>query len=486
MSSKESILGGVLKYSVSTWLNMIIGFLSVIITTRLIQPDVYGSIYLFISASNVLMYVMSVGMDASLIRFYNDPPKDNSINQVIYKSIIVTTLLSVLLGIIGSCLFGDYVSTKVFSICSKLLVGYLFIYAYSLAIFRYLNIAYRMSFRVKQYTIQNIVLNSLSRLLMIFAALFTDGYIYIICLMSLGTFAFLLLYLFVQKDDITPIDLEGRNNFCISLKNYGVFFRYALLGLPISFVADLNTYLTQQIIHTNLTAYSLGIFASSGIFSHILYGIKGGFSTFWSAFVFKNYEKEHERIKMMHNYIVLFSIFLVSIVVMFRDIIYLFIGKEFHDSKHFFSLLLILPILYFVSESTDKGIYLAKKNEIALINFCVLVVTNIALCILFIPKYGLVGAAYSSAFSAIVLYGLNTYMGQKYYKSMTSVKKSVVGTLFVLLILWYPSMTLNIYSIIFFTIVVDTIVVCVFRKEINSVYGYAISYIQKVRKGNDI
>ena len=137
--------------------------------------------------------------------------------------------------------------------------------------------------------------------------------------------------------------------------------------MPIGFVADLNTYLTQQIIHSDLSAASLGIFASSGIFAQILAGVRGGFTTFWSAYVFKNYKTEKDRISEMHGYIALFSIVLVSIVVIFRDVIYLFIGSDFHESKHFFSLLLILPILYFMLESTDKGIYLAKKNEMLLI-----------------------------------------------------------------------------------------------------------------------
>ena len=477
----ESIVSGVLKYSVSTWANMIIGFLSVIISTRIIKPDVYGSLYLFFSAGHILMYVLSIGLDASLIRFYNDPPKGNTVNQILYKSISITTLSFVIIGIISVLLLGNFISNKVFSISSRLLVGYLFIYSYSQAIFRYLNIAYRMSFRVRQYTIQNILLNSLTRLLMIIAAFFTDGFLYITCLISLGLFAVMFLYVVAQREDIRPVNYDNISNYSLSLRYYGEFFRYAVLALPIGFVADLNTYLTQQIIHSDLSAASLGIFASSGIFAQILAGVRGGFTTFWSAYVFKNYKTEKDRISEMHGYIALFSIVLVSIVVIFRDVIYLFIGSDFHESKHFFSLLLILPILYFMLESTDKGIYLAKKNEIALMNFCILVATNIGLCVLFIPKFGLMGAAYASAISAVVYYVIDTIMGQKYYKSISSIPKSIVGTIFVLLILWYPSFTLNITSIIVFTLIIDIVGCLIFRKEIKYAYRYAISYIRNLR-----
>ena len=89
----ESIFAGVLKYSISSLANIFIGFFSVLITTRIIMPDVYGQIVLFTSSSTVLMYVLIFGLDGAYIRFFNEPPANNSSQQLLYKNLVISTTI---------------------------------------------------------------------------------------------------------------------------------------------------------------------------------------------------------------------------------------------------------------------------------------------------------------------------------------------------------------------------------------------------------
>lgn len=55
--------------------------------------------------------------------------------------------------------------------------------------------------------------------------------------------------------------------------------------------------MSQQIIREEIDAHALGIFASVSMFISILTAVQGGFSTYWSAYVYKNYSEEDSKIK---------------------------------------------------------------------------------------------------------------------------------------------------------------------------------------------
>lgn len=481
---KESLIEGIVKYSISTWANLIIGFLSVIVTTRILAPEEYGMVSIFLSAANFLMYIVTFGMDGAYIRFYNEPPAKNTKNQLLYKMILISTFICVILGCACTFFFYKESSMYIFGIESRLLVGMVFIYAFCQAVLRYLNINFRMGFKVKQYNIQNIMISCLSRVLVIAAAAFTDGVTYIICIVSIGTAMVLLVYLFIQKDEVIPYTAPGKSDYSMDLKHYGEFFRFSLFSAPTYFVTYFNSFMSQQIVRSSLGSYELGVFSSCGMFSSIFGALKGGFATFWSAYVYKNHATEKEKIKSMHDYALVFAIFAASFLVIARDLVFIIIGSEYHASKKFFSLLLVMPVLSLVLETTDKGIALAKKNELILLTHIVAAVTNILGCFVFIRLFGLIGAAYADAFAAIILYIANTYFGQKYYKSIKNVFRSIVGVIIIILLLVMPSCFVNMSSIIIFTLVVDIFSFVFFRKECKFILQQIFGFLCRILKIN--
>ena len=294
---------------------------------------------------------------------------------------------------------------------------------------------------------------------------------YIIAILSLGMLFVLVVYLYVQRKEFIPVNIKGKLDYRVSLHGYNSYFRFALFSAPTYIIFYFNGYMSQQIVMTSLGAYAFGIFSSTNMFSQLLGAMQGGFSTFWSAYVYKNYETEKEKIGLMHNYVLLFVILAVSALVLFRDPIYIFIGSGFHSSKHFFSLILMMPVLNIVSETTSKGIDIAKKNEYTLLSFIICIATNIGLCLLLIPTLGLAGAAWSNAISAIVLYILNSYFGQRYYKTILSLKKSLLGILAIIILLSLPSFTLDMLLIAVVVIAVDICILFIFRNEATVIYG---------------
>lgn len=418
-----------------------------------------------------------MGMDGAMIRFYNEAPDEDTTSQLLYKNIIFSTISCIIVGIPVVFFAGYYFSDKIFGIVSKLVTGMVFVYSSCQIILRYLNISYRMSFQITNYNIQNIMIASASRIFVILAALFTSGFLFIVSLLTIGMFLTLLIYLFVQRNEITPRSKNGKKDYSISFKGYKHYFRFALFSAPTYIVINLNLYLSQQIIVGLMSSYALGIFASTGAFSHILNAMKGGFSTYWSAYVYKYYKTEQDKIIKMHDYVMFVTILAVSLLVVFRDVLYLAIGENFHESKSFFSLLLVMPVMNIVLETTEKGIFLRNRNEIAFISYLFFVIINIGLSFILIKSFGLKGAAAANAVSGVVLFMISSYYGQKHYKSISNIFKTMAGLCILLGILWIPSLTMEMTFIAVSTIVLDFIAVLLYNKECLKMGGIIKSMI---------
>lgn len=474
----DSVLKGVLKFSVATWINLIIGFMSMFITTRLLEPEVYGLISIFNSSATVLLYIMCIGMDGALIRFYNEPPANDTKYQLIYKSIVISIIIGGVLGVIGVT-FGNYISNFVFGFVSRYVIGVLIINVIAQVVLRYLNVSFRMSFQARKYTIQNVMISCLSRILVILTALFTTDFLYICSVVTIGILTVTIIYCFIQKKEITPIDVDGSANWSICMSGYSEYLKFALFSAPTYIVTYLNVYFSQQIIRTYLGGHDLGIYSSAAIFVTILSALQGGFSTYWSAYVYKNYNNERDKISRMHNYSFVFIFFIITMLIFFKDFIYIFIGKDFHESKSFFSLILLAPSLAFMQQTTTYGIAIVKKNHISLLVHVIAALVNIGVSITLIQYVGLIGAAIANAIAALVLYFGLTIFGQYYYKTITSLIKSILNTVLLVLLVVTPCLFMASYISMLLVLLLLLIFVFINRAEIIQIVGYLNSFCKK-------
>jgi len=76
MSSKH-ILKKFLSFSIGNYLNIIIGITLIPIVTRILSPDKFGVVSMFILAVNILNIIVCFGNDQSFSRFYYEEVKEN-------------------------------------------------------------------------------------------------------------------------------------------------------------------------------------------------------------------------------------------------------------------------------------------------------------------------------------------------------------------------------------------------------------------------
>lgn len=474
MKNKDKAIKQIFTFSISTWVNFLIGVLSTVLLTRLVSTELYGEINVFNTASATLMAIMCMGLDSSYIRFYNEPPSNNNRIQLAFKLIFLSLSVSVIAGVGITALFWKKFSFYIFGYANLCLTILLIVSVTSNLILRYYTITYRMTFNARQYTVQSILVQLITKFGFILAALVTFEINKVIGFSVIALFILVIIYSIKQKKDIIPSKID------LNYTGYLPVFKFAFFSAPTYIVLNLNSFFSQMIIRKAIDMNAVGVFASVNAFVAILNVLKGGFGTYWSAFMYANYKTEQKFIKKIHNYVMLILIVVFALIVCFKDVIYLMIGVQFHASKTFFSLLMIYPILNIALETTIYGLSIANKTQITLFIHTLSVAVNLVLSILLTQKYGLVGAAWASALSGILLFVCGTYWGQKYYPSIDSLKNTFIGMGFLFLIGILP---VYIKSNLFLNIIMLGIILisCSFYiREILSIVKFAKNIIRNL------
>lgn len=466
----NSLLKNIGKYSISNIINFFLGFLSVYLLTRLLSPEQYGFINIFNNTVALILSFVYMGLDSSFIRFYNEPP-EKDLRSFSIKLIIISLCVNLVI-IVALMIGGEKVCFNIFSqgdIKIWLFVG---LSVAAQVILRYLNIIYRMSFNSKAYNIQAVLVLAVNKFFLIIAAAIGKTYTGMLFINVSGILILSIIYIFVQRKSIFP----DKFNFCF--QNYGGIFKFAILSAPLALGINLNNFLSQQIIVRNMGNYYVGIYSSAGYFSSILTALQGGFTTFWSAFMFKNYKTDNVLIKKVNDYIVFFCVLLMFIFIALKNVIYIFIGEQYFESQVFFSMVLIFPMCSLISETTSYGISISKKNEYTLVSYGIAIFTNLVCSYLLTPKFGLLGAAVANAISGAVLLAFITLFGQKFYKSIESNKRLLAGCVCLFAESFINTYVESNYKYIFLGMIIIAATIC-YKNIVKNIVGFLYQLITR-------
>ena len=171
MSEKKSIIQSFVHIGVGTFLNMLIGFITTPIITRLVLPAEYGRLSIFNLYINIAVMVLCLGLDQSLVRYYYKT------NDIVYKSTLIRKcslipfLLSVLVPLLvffSMNLLG--VSFEFADVWIPLVLGIV-----GHMIFRYSILVLRLEGKSKSYAKVNVINKSLFAAAAILIAIIFDN-----------------------------------------------------------------------------------------------------------------------------------------------------------------------------------------------------------------------------------------------------------------------------------------------------------------------
>ncbi len=403
----------IFHYSTASIINAVLSFASTMILTRLLDKGSFGYLNLFNSASNVLMGIVCVGLDSAYIRFFYAPPSKHDHKQLAAHCVATPSVLSLLALILFSF---DSVSSCVAGITgleSKKVVLFLVINAYALSILRFLNINYRMREKTGLFVIQSIIITCVTKFGYIAIALFEDSIIDVMIVGTILCSIVAVIFAFIQKRQFLSFkDYFGTR--------YGKVYKFALFDAPLYNLLYLNSFIPQLITKQEINEDALGIYSGMMVFVYAIQVISSGFATFWAPYVYKNYREKQEAIKDVHE-IVMYSLMVLLVMMLcFGKVLFLFLGKDFRESQSIMGFFLIAPMGNIILETTSYGISIERKNYISLVFHCISFGINILLGVLLAPYWGLAGIAIASMVSALIMLIGQSFVGQKYYRSMRS------------------------------------------------------------------
>ncbi|MCM3610422.1 oligosaccharide flippase family protein [Planococcus sp. MERTA32b] len=401
-----NLLKKLFSFSIGSTLGLLIGLVSTPIITRIIEPAEFGIAAIFMTVSSVLGILALAGIDQVFIRFFYESDRLDLLRKCLFFCI----------GSMGVCiaaiiLFGEPLSTYIspddnYVILLTINVVVMVLFRFSLLILRMLQFGYRYSL------IQ--VLQRLLDLLFVlsFAFIFFPNRYALIFSSILASFILSIVSLFMARSFWDPAD-EVRKK--ISFKPV---MSYSLPLLLAALMTVLFQTLDKLFLNAWVTSAEFGIYAAAFKLVAILNVIQTSFTLFWAPASLEHYQQNPEDKEFYSRISKMITVTMISVcilVVLTKDILVLFLGEAYREASSVIALLVLMPAMYTMSETTVQGVVFSLKSYLHIVVSGIALTANILLCWWLIPLFGMEGASLSIALSYIVFYLSRTYFGMKHF-----------------------------------------------------------------------
>lgn len=412
---RESLFAKFLKFSYGSWVGLLLGLLTTVISTRLLLPEAFGKASMFDLFLQVGLILTIFGTDQSFIRFfYEEKPEKrgallyNSLKLPVFTTIILLVTILIFYRPITYYLTGEsnfsFALILIFGIVSQLL-------------FRYGQLVIRMQQKGSLYSILQILYRLLNLIfIIVFFSLIGSNFKVLVfsIIITLAISAGISIYL--EKE------FWKLNNITITTKTKHSQLDIIRYGSPFVLTIFI-TWLFESFDKIALRQWSnfeeLGLYSAAMRLVAIVMVLKTTFSTFWTPVAYEKFEKAPEEKHFFKNVtiIVSFVMFLVAIIsIAGKDIIVILLGAHYREAALIMPFLVLMPILYTISETTVVGINFYKKTKWHIVVAGMSCIANVIGNWLLVPDYGAIGASLSTAVSFIIFFTLRTQISIRYYK----------------------------------------------------------------------
>lgn len=413
--TKQTFLKNMVGFSMVTWVSFVLGFLATPISTRLFEPEELAKVGMFGTYASLFCSICYLGLDQAFVRFFRELP-----GRLTRRGLLTFCLAAAL----GAAVLGSLVLTAFWQPLANGIVGKpdrgvflcLCLYSGCLVVYRFLSLCYRMEQNAMLYTIQG-VLHVLLTKIAYLAIGFTRptgraAMMALTVLMGLFTLCFIA----VQR---RQLDIRFMSQ--INAPAVRELAAFALPLVPLSVLTWLNSSISTLALRSLLGFSAAGVFSSALGLASTINIIQTGFNTYWAPYVLENYQNDqHRRFYTVHRIMACMLTLFGLAITLLQGPVFLLLGKSYRSSVIFFPFLFLSPICYCLGETTGMGVTISKKTYWTTLIYLFSAAVNIGLCFLFIPLLGMTGAAVASALSAILTLLLRTFIGERYYKAISS------------------------------------------------------------------
>ena len=422
-SAGESFAGNVMKYSVATYLGFAITGLALIVK-GLLPSEVLGAPVTFMTYTATFMNLGILGLDQALLRFYHEPPAGAEPRQLFAACTRISAAFMILLGVGCSVFFARPLAAALgLAVAGPGIVPLLFLNAALYMAVRYLNVLLRLENDLRAYTAETLWMQGCFNLFYLLPGFFTSS-VYILALTAILSFGVVAIaFGYKHRSAVfAPLPAAQLGGIARQAVPYGIALAPAQIlfslssGICLSFVAN----------HCGESAQ--GLFAFGYSLAQLVTAVQAGFSTYWGPYVYAHYRDEQERIGRVHDVLNLLIFGFFCVLVMFEDIVFV-IFPDKRGCLAIFPLLMLAVVFNILCEGTVYGNSIARKPWHDTIGIAIGAVSNLGLCAVLVPSFGLTGAALALAASNGLAFLYRSVTGQMYYRTIPSFSKTISGFL---------------------------------------------------------
>lgn len=459
----NGLLKKFIEFAVGNGIVLLLGFVSSPIITRIISPEELGKASMFTTFTSLMIVIVMMGIDQAYIRYYYDEDK-NARGGLLGKSLSITIGLNLIVTI-GLILFYRQVSQFIVDNISFVLVLLILIHTISSIIGNFAMIHVRMKQKGKLYSLLNVI-NKASYL--IFAVLlfriFKDNYLTIIIATIFANIVKTVWAIYSERSDWKRIGHIG--DIKTTTRDLIIY------GSPFIFSMAI-TWVFQSVDKVSLRIFSsyeeIGLYTGAMTIIALLNNFQGAFTTFWTPVAYEKYYNSPEDTAFFSNInqIVSFIMLIISIgLIAAKDVIIGLLGKDYNGSQFIFPFLVLMPIMYTISETTVLGINFKKKTKYHIYIASFSAIFNIVGNLLLVPKFGAKGAAISTGLAYVVFFLARTYYAGKLYKIKFYMGRFWICAISVYILAAYSSIYKFNYVILFLSVFSMILVIFMYRKII--------------------
>lgn len=454
-----------LSFGIGPIIGMFINMLTVPVTTHLLSPEEYGKSSLFTLFQSLFLIIGLLGFDQGYVRFYND--KRISKSELLQNSLFFPLCFSVCLILICIILLEPISNFLFGSIEIGLMVAFCF-FIPVLLFNRFFLLQIRMDLNGRLYSFLNIISQIINFfVLIIFLLFYQKSFKSIVYATILGLItSTFIIFLFIDKSFI-------KNKFVFSKEIQKELLKFSLPLVPTTLLNWLLNSFDKIGLRTWSNFDELGLYAAAFKIVAILNVFQNIFTTTWIPIAYRWQEDNvsKEKFEQVSCVVLCIMTCLFSCVVVFRDIIMLFLGSEYRNISDIFVFLLFVPVMYSISETTCLGIAFSRKTIYSLYVSIFTVLLNFLGNYLLIPNYGASGAAFTTCISYIAFFWSRTFFSRKLWFKFGLAKYLINQILLI-------SFVINIFILknkyvemsIFFLVIIFNIILILKIKETNKIY----------------
>lgn len=402
-------------YGTSTILGRFLNFLLIPIYTNSFIPDEYGivaNVYAFIAIFNIIYLY---GMDSAYLRFASTleiGDKKENFSTPFYSVVVTSVLFSFLIYVFKNPMMSTVGIPSGYEYIINYFAFILLVDALAVTPF----IGLRLERKAKLFAaikVGNILINVILNVLLIIKWKIGIEAVFISNLAA-SLFSLLALIPFILKN------LTISFNFVLFKRLFKFGIPYLPSGLASMFVQVINRPILQML--TDLK--TVGIFQANyrlGIFMMLFVSM---FQFAWQPFFMANAKENNAKeifAKVLTYFTLVSSIILVLLSLFIDDIVKVkifgktIIGSAYWNGLEIVPIILLAYLFNGLYVNFTSGIYIKEKSNYVPIVTGIGAVVNIGFNFILIPIFGLMGAAYTTLASYIVMAAGLFIVTQKFY-----------------------------------------------------------------------